>query len=52
MTRRMITRTQAFIVSAAMTLNWSLIVLRNSKVVFLILANIRLPEPDLYSWLV
>ena len=33
MTKRMITRTQAFIALAAMTLDWSLIVLRNSKVV-------------------
>ena len=34
MTRRRITRTQASIALAAMTLDWSLIVLRNSKVVF------------------
>ena len=44
MTRRMITRTQAFIAWAAMTLDWSLIVLRNSKVVMSCLANIMLAQ--------
>ena len=44
MTRRMITRTQAFIAWAAMTLDWSLIVLKNSKVVMSCLANIMLAQ--------